>query len=153
MAARLPTATRACSGWSRDLNRPTAVPGAVAAGHLAEGFSWIDANDAEGNVLSFLRFPAAGTSAGLAVSPPSARIRAGCIACIVNFPRCRTWIPGGPAPAGRWREILNTDADVYGGSGVGNLGGVKAEPEPWHGQPAPASITVPPLARSGSLRR
>jgi 1,4-alpha-glucan branching enzyme len=47
--------------------------------------------------------------------------------------------------AGGWREILNTDAIVYGGSGVGNLGHVEAGPEPWHGKPASAVITVPPL--------
>jgi len=47
--------------------------------------------------------------------------------------------------AGRWREVLNTDAADYGGSGVGNMGGVEAVPEPWHGRPASATITVPPL--------
>ena len=41
--------------------------------------------------------------------------------------------------------MINTDAIVYGGSGVGNLGGIEAKPEPWHGLPASASITVPPL--------
>jgi len=41
--------------------------------------------------------------------------------------------------------VLNTDAAVYGGSGVGNMGGVEAVPEPWHGRPASATITVPPL--------
>jgi 1,4-alpha-glucan branching enzyme len=47
--------------------------------------------------------------------------------------------------AGRWREVLNSDAITYGGSGVGNLGRIAAVPEPWHGQPASAVITVPPL--------
>ena len=47
--------------------------------------------------------------------------------------------------AGRWREVINTDAIVYGGSGVGNLGGVDAVPEPWHSLQASALITVPPL--------
>jgi len=47
--------------------------------------------------------------------------------------------------AGRWREILNTDAASYGGSGVGNLGGIEAVEEPWHGRPASATITLPPL--------
>jgi 1,4-alpha-glucan branching enzyme len=46
--------------------------------------------------------------------------------------------------AGRWREILNTDADLYGGSGVGNLGSVTATEEPWHGQPASALLQLPP---------
>jgi 1,4-alpha-glucan branching enzyme len=47
--------------------------------------------------------------------------------------------------AGRWREVVNTDAKVYGGSGVGNLGAVQAVAEPWHGRPASARISVPPL--------
>ena len=47
--------------------------------------------------------------------------------------------------AGRWRELINTDAATYGGSGVGNLGGVQAVPEPWHGMPASAEISIPPL--------
>ncbi|MHB1570345.1 MAG: alpha amylase C-terminal domain-containing protein, partial [Solirubrobacteraceae bacterium] len=47
---------------------------------------------------------------------------------------------------GRWREILNTDSELYGGSGVGNLGVVQAEPVPWHGQPFSAPVTLPPLA-------
>jgi 1,4-alpha-glucan branching enzyme len=74
---------------------------------------------------------------------PTAR---GVIACLANFsanPHLNYRI--GLPQAGRWREILNTDAIVYGGSGVGNLGGIEAEPEPWHGLPASASITVPPL--------
>ena len=47
--------------------------------------------------------------------------------------------------AGRWDEVLNTDADAYIGSGVGNFGGVEAQHEGWHGQPASAIIQVPPL--------
>ena len=46
---------------------------------------------------------------------------------------------------GRWRELLNTDAAVYGGSNVGNYGGVEAEDVAWQGQPASAEITLPPL--------
>jgi len=42
--------------------------------------------------------------------------------------------------------VINTDADVYGGSGVGNLGAVEAVAEPWHGRPASATLTLPPLA-------
>jgi len=47
--------------------------------------------------------------------------------------------------AGRWRELVNTDAADYGGSGVGNLGMIEATGEPWHGQPASAVLTLPPL--------
>jgi len=42
-------------------------------------------------------------------------------------------------------EVINTDAAIYGGSGVGNLGAVEAVEEKWHGRPASATITVPPL--------
>ena len=68
------------------------------------------------------------------------------LACIANF----SAIPhegyrlGLPHP-GRWDEVLNTDAEIYGGSGVGNLGAVEATDEPWHGQPASAIVRVPPL--------
>ncbi len=47
--------------------------------------------------------------------------------------------------AGRWNEILNTDAESYGGSGIGNLGSVVAEEVPWHGQPCSALVTLPAL--------
>ena len=47
---------------------------------------------------------------------------------------------------GRWDEVLNTDAEAYVGSGVGNLGGVEAGDEAWHGQSASATLRVPPLA-------
>ena len=47
---------------------------------------------------------------------------------------------------GRWTEILNTDADSYTGSGVGNLGGVDAVDEPHHGLSASTTLTLPPLA-------
>jgi 1,4-alpha-glucan branching enzyme len=94
------------------------------------GFQWIDANDEAGNVLSFLRWAEDGS----------------CVAVICNF----AGVPhegyriGLPA-AGEWREILNTDAELYSGSGVGNLGAVTADVEPCHGQPASATLTLPPL--------
>ena len=67
------------------------------------------------------------------------------LACVANF-------SGGPREdyrvglpfAGRWREVLNTDAEIYGGSGVGNLGVVEAEPQMWHGRPASAALRLPP---------
>ena len=52
---------------------------------------------------------------------------------------------GVPRP-GYYREILNTDAALYGGGDVGNSGGVPSEPTPWHGQPHSVVLTVPPLA-------
>jgi 1,4-alpha-glucan branching enzyme len=100
-----------------------------------EGFSWIDASDAGGNVLAFLRL------AGEDAQPP------GVLACVVNFSAVphREYRVGLPLP-GRWREIVNTDSALYGGSGVGNLGSVEATREPWHGRPASALMTLPPLA-------
>jgi 1,4-alpha-glucan branching enzyme len=100
------------------------------------GFNWIDASDADGNVLAFLRF----------AEPDETGPGAKTIACVVNF-------SGGPhldyrvglPAAGRWREVINTDAADYGGSGVGNLGAVEAVTEPWHGQPASVSLSLPPL--------
>jgi 1,4-alpha-glucan branching enzyme len=97
------------------------------------GFSWIDANDAAGNTLSFLRLPEPGSDAPV-------------LACVANFsgePHLdyRLGLPH----SGRWREVINTDAGIYGGSGVGNLGGVDAVDEPWHGRPASATIAAPPL--------
>jgi 1,4-alpha-glucan branching enzyme len=94
------------------------------------GFEWIDANDAPHNTFSFIRKDAAGRT----------------LVCIVNF----AGVPDedyrvGLPRAGRWREILNTDAEGYGGSGVGNLGGIEAEEVPWHGRPYSASLRVPPL--------
>ncbi len=56
--------------------------------------------------------------------------------------RFRVGVPRG----GRWREILNSDATLYGGSGVGNLGGVSARARPWHGRGHALEITLPPLA-------
>ena len=46
----------------------------------------------------------------------------------------------------RWKEALNTDSTYYGGSDVGNLGGLEPEPIPWHNQPVSALVTLPPLA-------
>jgi 1,4-alpha-glucan branching enzyme len=101
-----------------------------------DGFSWIDASDADGNVLAFLRF----------ADPDHTGPGATTIACVVNFSGAPhlDYRVGLPA-VGRWRELVNTDGTDYGGSGVGNLGAVEAVAEPWHGQPASASMTLPPL--------
>jgi 1,4-alpha-glucan branching enzyme len=95
------------------------------------GFQWIDAGDRSGNVLSFLRY---GTDGSV-------------LACVCNFAAMphydyRIGLPS----AGNWAELINTDAEVYGGSGLGNYGAVEAGGEPWHGRPASAALTIPPLA-------
>ncbi|HEY3951746.1 MAG TPA: 1,4-alpha-glucan branching protein GlgB [Streptosporangiaceae bacterium] len=118
----------------KDLNAAySSAPALWQADSSPAGFSWIDANDAAGNTLSFLRLPEPGSAA------PA-------LACVANFsgePHLdyRLGLPR----TGRWREVVNTDAGIYGGSGVGNLGGVEAVDEPWHGRPASATIAVPPL--------
>jgi 1,4-alpha-glucan branching enzyme len=52
----------------------------------------------------------------------------------------------GVPEGGHWRELLNSDATEYGGSGIGNLGSVEAQPVPWHGWPRTVNVTAPPLA-------
>jgi 1,4-alpha-glucan branching enzyme len=121
----------------RDLNRAYTQNQALwRRDFTPEGFGWIDAGDAEGNVLSFLRL------AGPGRRGPGADV----LACVVNFSGAphHDYRIGLPSP-GRWREVLNTDAADYGGSGVGNLGLVQADPRPWHGQPASAALSLPPL--------
>ena len=64
-----------------------------------------------------------------------------------NFsPAVRTNYRIGLPRAGRWSEAVNTDAAIYGGSGVGNIGGFEAEGIRWHGQQFSAEVTLPPLA-------
>ena len=113
-----------------------ATPALWQHDHDPDGFSWIDANDSANNVFSFLRF-ADVDSDGLRTA----------VASVTNFANTvhEGYRVGLPA-AGWWEEILNTDSEVYTGSGVGNLGGVEAIAEPWHGQPASAVLRLPPLA-------
>jgi 1,4-alpha-glucan branching enzyme len=116
----------------RDLNRVyRESPALWSQDTDPAGFAWIDANDAGNNVFSFLRFGSDGSV----------------LACVTNFagvphPNYRLGLPS----AGRWREAVNTDADLYTGSGVGNFGAVQATDRPWHGLPASAEVTLPPLA-------
>ena len=67
------------------------------------------------------------------------------LACVANFAGVphEGYRVGLPRP-GRWREVLNTDVEHFGGSGVGNLGAVRAKDEPWHGRPASAVLRLPP---------
>ncbi len=115
-----------------DLNRVYAAePSLWELDHDPTGFAWIDANDSANNVFSFVRYAADGSA----------------LACVSNFANAvhydyRLGLP----VAGRWSEVLNTDADAYTGSGVGNLGGVDAFEHPHHAMPASARLTLPPLA-------
>ncbi len=116
----------------RDLNRLYRTQPALHARDCeADGFRWIVADDREQSVFAWLR-----------LAPGSAPV-----AVVVNFtPVSRTGYRIGLPSAGRWREILNTDSTDYGGGGLGNLGGIDADPVPSHGFPASAVVTLPPLA-------
>ncbi len=95
-----------------------------------DGFSWIAADDASGNVVAFERFGSDGSV----------------LVCVANFsatPRDDYWL--GLPRAGVWHEIINTDAHVYGGSGVGNLGTVVADGPGRHHRVASAALRLPPL--------
>jgi 1,4-alpha-glucan branching enzyme len=96
------------------------------------GFEWVDANDDENSVFAFLRKGATEREVLLAI-----------FNC-TPVPRYeyRVGVPFG----GSWREILNTDAAAFGGSGLGNLGAVEAEDFAFHARPASLRLTLPPLA-------
>ena len=114
-----------------DLNaRYRELPALWQRDSTGDGFAWIDANDADANTYSFVRYAADGEP----------------VACIANLaPVVRSLRVGLPRP-GPWDEVLNTDAAGYGGSGVGNCGRVVAEDAPCHGFDASADVRLPPLA-------
>jgi 1,4-alpha-glucan branching enzyme len=118
--------------WVRDLNHFYRQEPALFEGDFdSESFQWIDCNDALQSTLSFVRR-----------RPGSGEI----ILTVCNFtpvPRLNYRV-GAPAP-GFWKEVLNSDAQEYGGSGMGNMGGMEATPIPCHGQPLSLNITLPPL--------
>ncbi|MCM6778180.1 1,4-alpha-glucan branching protein GlgB [Nocardia sp. CDC159] len=114
----------------RDLNTTyRAHPALWSQDTSPGGYAWIEADDRTNNVIAFLRHGSDGST----------------IACVCNFSGAehrdyRVGLPTG----GRWREILNTDAQAYGGSGIGNLGSIEATNHPWHGRPHSAAVTLAP---------
>jgi 1,4-alpha-glucan branching enzyme len=124
---------RGLQRWVRDLNTfYRGEPPLYEVDSEPSGFEWIDCNDNQRSVISFLR---------------RARDNARVVAFVCNFtpiPRhnYRIGVPSG----GAWSEVLNSDAVLYGGSGQGNLGVVEATPVPMHGHPWSLNLTVPPLA-------
>jgi 1,4-alpha-glucan branching enzyme len=97
-----------------------------------EGFQWIDANNASENIVSFIRR-----------SPSTGRE----LVCVCNFsPLLRENHQLGLPRPGQYRLLLNTDDELYGGSGMEIPNLVDAEENPLHGQAYSASITLPPLA-------
>jgi 1,4-alpha-glucan branching enzyme len=96
------------------------------------GFEWIDIQDAESSVISFARF---------------AKNREDMIVFACNFtPVPRSGYRLGVPKLGLYREILNTDSEMFGGSNLGNRGAVQADQIGHHGRPASLVITMPPLA-------
>ncbi|MFQ5913543.1 MAG: 1,4-alpha-glucan branching protein GlgB [Nitrospinota bacterium] len=120
-------------GWVADLNRLYRnEPACHELDCDSRGFEWIDASDSQQSILSFLRRARSGEATVLAV----------CNFTPVPRYNYRVGAPHG----GYWRELLNSDAVEYGGSGVGNQGGLFASATPCHGRPYSLNLTLPPLA-------
>jgi 1,4-alpha-glucan branching enzyme len=116
----------------RDLNHAyRAEPALWEVDFDPAGFYWIEPNDSDANVVVFAR-----------ASKENERVL---ITAMNLSPVVRGPYRVGLPRAGRWKELINTDASHYGGSGAGNYGAVEAEPIPWHGQPFSAELTLPPL--------
>ncbi|MBV8885463.1 MAG: 1,4-alpha-glucan branching protein GlgB [Chroococcidiopsidaceae cyanobacterium CP_BM_RX_35] len=119
--------------WVADLNRTYCNEPAL---HELDcdpaGFEWIDCNDSENSTISLIR---KGTV-------PSETVLVVCNFTPLPRFNYRLGVPAG----GFWKELLNSDAQEYGGSGLGNLGGVEAEENSYHGRPYSLNITLPPLA-------
>jgi len=124
---------RGLQGWMEQLNRLYAnQPALHELDTDPKGFEWIDCNDNAASTLSLLR------------KGKSSKQNIVVVCNFTPIPRIgyRLGVPSG----GFWRELLNSDAKEYGGSGMGNLGGVQAAEEPVHGRPYSLNLTLPPLA-------
>jgi 1,4-alpha-glucan branching enzyme len=119
--------------WVRDLNRfYRAEPALHEFDCESAGFEWIDCGDADSSVVSLIR---------KGKSTPTL------VLAVCNFtPVPRKNYRIGAPQGGFWREELNSDGKEYGGSGLGNSGGVEAEPKSQHGRPFSLTLTLPPLA-------
>jgi 1,4-alpha-glucan branching enzyme len=119
--------------WVRDLNRLYRTTAALHQRDFApEGFEWVDCDNADDSVIVYLR---------RGVDPHEVAL----IAC--NFtPVPREHYRVGVPIGGTWTERLNSDAQEYGGSGIGNLGSTEAEPQSSHGRPYSLALRLPPLA-------
>jgi len=119
--------------WVEQLNRIyREQPGLHELDNEAGGFEWIDCNDNTASTVSLLR---------------KAKSSKEQIVVVCNFtPVPREGYRLGVPTAGFWRELLNSDAKEYAGSGMGNMGGVQAEKKPEHGRPYSLMLTLPPLS-------
>jgi 1,4-alpha-glucan branching enzyme len=124
---------RALAQWIKDLNATyTSEQALHSQDHQPEGFEWIDPDDSDNSVTSFIRWDVE---------------RRNFVVVLCNFtPVIRyNYMVGIPEP-GLYQEILNSDSYIYGGSNVGNLGGVGSDAISSHGRPFSLSLTLPPLA-------
>ena len=109
------------------------TPALWASDDAPDGFEWIDASNVEESVYAWIRRGGEGRGSEAVV--------------VLNLtPVPRHGYRLGMPSAGRWVEAINSDSEHYGGSNLGNLGGVEAVEERFHGQPASASLTLPPLS-------
>jgi 1,4-alpha-glucan branching enzyme len=123
---------RGVQDWVADLNRlHRDLPALHELDHDPAGFAWIDSSDTVNSVLAWLRRSRDGD-----------RVLVVCNFTPVPRPGYRVGVPAG----GEWRELANSDAVQYGGSGVGNFGGVWAQAAPAHGHAWSVELTLPPLA-------
>jgi 1,4-alpha-glucan branching enzyme len=119
--------------WMEDLNKLYRdVPAMHELDLDPEGFEWIDCCDTENSVVSLIR---------RSRSRPDELVVA-----VMNFtPQPRHNYQIGVPRNGHWKEVLNSDATLYGGSGQGNMGGIDAAPIPLHGRRWSVTVTIPPL--------
>ncbi len=118
--------------WLRDLNAVyRSRPALYTRDFSHDGFEWVDCHDSDESVLSFLRKGPQGETMLIVMNAT---------------PVVRNGYRLGVPCAGFWREVLNSDATCYGGSGVGNAGGVSADDTPSHGRAYSLNLTLPPLA-------
>ena len=117
--------------WVEDLNKAYRdIPALHELDFSPDGFEWIDCNDTETSVVSLIR---------------KSRSDEIVLVALNHTPMPRHNYMLGVPRAGHWREILNSDATIYGGSGQGNMGGVDAFPIPLHGRKWSVTLTLPPL--------
>lgn len=118
--------------WVKDLNRLYRSEKALyELDFSGEGFEWIDFHDWEHSIISFIRKGKSGDTSILIV----------CNFTPIPRKNYRVGVPQG----GHWKEMLNSDAKIYGGSGYGNFGGLEAAPLPMHGRYYSLSLNLPPL--------
>src|SRR5262249_17576107 len=120
------------SRWVSDLNRAyRSEPALHELDVDPVGFRWVQIDDADEGTVSYLRIASTGECVLIAIN-------------LTPVPR-HDHVLGVPV-GGRWQELLNSDAEIYGGSGLGNLGEVTARPESWADFDLSVSVTLPPLA-------